>query len=117
MPSSRENVRLDEEHRDRLKRCLRRSAADVSDINLVALETAVAGAVRAFLAEASKSAMTYREAHDATRELWQLASEPDPPIGQIRARIKGKGATDAAAPYTARVMARNRRSKARETWH
>jgi len=86
--SSPKDVRLDEEQQDRLKRCLRRAVADVSDIKLKALETAVACAMVIFLTDKSEYAMTYREVHDAIRKLWQLASKLDPPMGQIRARIK-----------------------------
>jgi hypothetical protein len=80
--------RLDDEQQDRLKRCLRKAAADVSVIKLKALETALVRAIWTFLTDKSEYAMTYREVHDAIRKLWQLASEPDPPMGQIRARIK-----------------------------
>jgi hypothetical protein len=83
-----EDVRLDEEQRACLKRCLRRSGAEVLGVQLKALATVVACAMSAFLARKSDYAMTYREVHDAIRELWRLASEADPPIGQIRAIIK-----------------------------
>jgi hypothetical protein len=88
MLGSPEDVRLDDKQRDCLKRCLRRSTTHVSNIKLKMLETAVAGAMRTFLDDTTQIAMTYRQSHDAIRELWQLASEADPPMGQIRARIK-----------------------------
>jgi hypothetical protein len=61
---------------------------DISNLMLKALATAVAKAMRTFLADTSRSAMTYRVVRKAIRKLWQLASEADPPIGQIRALIK-----------------------------
>jgi hypothetical protein len=88
IPGNPEDVCLDEEQRACLKRCLYRSVAEVSDFKLKALETVVAGAMRTFLARRHDYEMTYREVHDAIRELWRLASDADPPVGQIRAIIK-----------------------------
>ena len=36
----------------------------------------------------SDSAPTFREKHDLLRELWRLADQADPPIGQVRVRLK-----------------------------
>jgi hypothetical protein len=88
IPGNPEDVRLDEEQRACVKRCLGRSGAEVSGLKLKALATVVACAMSAFLARKSDYEMTYREVHDAIRELWRLASEADPSIGQIRAIIK-----------------------------
>jgi hypothetical protein len=88
IPGNPEDVRLDEEQRACLKRSLGRSGAEVSGLKLKALETAVANAMITLLDRKSEYAMTYREVHDAIRELWRLASDADPPVGQIRAMIK-----------------------------
>jgi hypothetical protein len=44
-------------------------------------------AISAFLTDKQRYVMTDREVHDSIRDLWNLATDPDPPIGRIRARI------------------------------
>ena len=85
---SLENVRLDDEKRDRLKRCLRKSGDGVSNSGFEKFDHDVTRAMEIFLEDTANNAMTGREVHNAIREIWKLANEPDPPVGQIRARIK-----------------------------
>ena len=79
---------MDEEQRDCLTRCLRKSGAKVSSEDIEHFLGRAARAMSTFLRDEQEYAMTDREVHDALRDLCKLASESDPPLGQIRARIK-----------------------------
>ena len=83
-----ERVRLDEDQRDRLTRCLHKSGAKLSSEDIEHFLGRAARAMGTFLSDVHQYAMTDREIHDALRDLCKLASESDPPLGQIRARIK-----------------------------
>jgi hypothetical protein len=60
----------------------------VSDVKFKVLEAAVTGAMSTFRARRCCDEKTYREVHDAIRRVVRLASQPDPPIGQIKVLIK-----------------------------
>jgi hypothetical protein len=83
-----EYVRLDEELRDCLTRCLRKSGAMVPSEDIEQFLGRVARAISNFLRDEHDYAKTDREVHDALRALYKLTSEGDSPLGQIRARIK-----------------------------
>jgi hypothetical protein len=88
MPGSPENVRLEEEQQDRIKRCLPKAALVRSRTPFENLIRSVEQIINSFLADMRDYAMTDRQVHDYIRRLWYLADKPDPAIGQIRARIK-----------------------------
>jgi hypothetical protein len=83
-----EYVRLDEGQRDLLTRCLLKSGTKVSSEDIEQFLGRVARAINTCLREENDYAMTDREVHDALRALYKLTNESDPPLGQIRARIK-----------------------------
>lgn len=77
--------RLDVEQRNWAINCLRKSGIEASaERELCQL---IEGSVTQFLAARAHSIGTDREAHDALRELWLLAHEIDPPVGQLRALV------------------------------
>ena len=87
LPGSPEEVRLEEEQQDRIKRCLRKAALVPSSTTFENLLCSVERAMNSFLADMRGYAMSDRQVHDYMRSLWYLADKPDPAIGQIRARI------------------------------
>lgn len=89
MESEPSEVSLDADQFDCLRRILKR-ADTASPQTAQTLARAVAATMSAYRAENAESdgGPTYREKHDLLRELWRLAEQPDPPIGQIRARLK-----------------------------
>jgi hypothetical protein len=89
IPSSPEDVRLDEEQRDRLRRCLHRAVPRIPEAEFERFVLRVRRAMSAFLTDKQRMyVMTDREVHDTIRDLWNLATDPDPSIGRIRARIR-----------------------------
>jgi hypothetical protein len=89
MQSEPDEVTLDPDQFDRLTRILKR-AGITSPQTAQTLARAVAETMSAYRAENAESdgATTFRKKHDSLRELWRLAEQPDPPVGQIRARLK-----------------------------
>jgi len=79
---------MNEELRDCLTRCLHKSGAKVRSEDIERFLGRAARAISTFLRDKHDYAMTDREVHDALRDLCKMASESDPPFGQIRARIK-----------------------------
>ena len=89
MQSELDEVSLDADQFDDIRRILKR--ADITSLDTAkTLLRDVAMTMSAYGAENAESngAMTFREKHDSLRKLWRLAEQPDPPIGQIRARLK-----------------------------
>jgi hypothetical protein len=87
-PGSLNDVRLEEEQRDRIKRCLRTAALTQSRTTFKNLIRSVEQAINLFVVDTSNYAMSDRQVHDYLRGLWHLANESDPATGQIRVRIK-----------------------------
>jgi hypothetical protein len=84
-----DEVSLDADQVDRIRRILKRaSIASPNSGQILARD--VADTMSVYRAENSQSdvATTFREKRDSFRELWRLAEQPDPPVGQIRARLK-----------------------------
>jgi hypothetical protein len=86
--SSPEDLRLDKEQLDQLERCLRSAVPSLSTVDFDAFVFRVRRAMCAFLTDKLQYQMTAREMHDAVRDLWILANDPDPAIGLIRRRIR-----------------------------
>jgi hypothetical protein len=84
-----DSVALDSDQFDRIRRILKRVGI-TSPHTAQALSEAVAATMSTYRIENVKGAgvMTYREKHDSLRALWRLTEEPDPPVGQIRARLR-----------------------------
>jgi hypothetical protein len=80
---------LDADQFDRLTRILKR-AGITSAQTAQTLARAVAATMSACRAENAEGAgaATFRAKHDSLRALWRFADQPDPPVGQIRARLK-----------------------------
>jgi hypothetical protein len=87
--SKRNDVSLDADQVDWIRRILKR-AGITSPQTAETLARAVADTMAVYRAENAESegATTFREKHDSLRELWRLAEQPDPPLGQIRARLR-----------------------------
>jgi len=84
-----EETTLDPDQFDMIRRILRRAGVTNHEAPL-ALARAVAATMSQFIAEraAAGYGMTSREIHDRLRALMRLAEQPDPPVGQIRVRLK-----------------------------
>lgn len=73
------------EHRDWIKKCL--SKARIKEPRVAdQLVEAVFSTIQIWTAEKADNA-SFRRQHDSLREIWRLAQDPDPPTGQIRARL------------------------------
>ena len=83
-----ECVRLNEVQRVLLRCCLRASGVNVPKDRFEEFVCSVARAMNTFRIDRSQYCMTDRQVYDAIRDLWMLADQADPPIGQIRARIQ-----------------------------
>jgi hypothetical protein len=80
---------VDPDQLDAIRRILRRARVTNRDAPQV-LSRAVAATMAQFEAEraAAGYGMTSRKVNDRLRQLFRLAELPDPPVGQIRARLK-----------------------------
>jgi hypothetical protein len=78
---------LDHEHRDQIDDCLRKDGFRLTPEIKKDFVRAVQASIHAFVRRRLDSEITYREAHEALRNLWLLSMEDDPPVGQLRARI------------------------------
>jgi hypothetical protein len=89
MQSEPDEVTLDADQFDRLTRILKR-AGFTGPQTAQTLARSIVATMSAYRIEnaESASAPTFREKHDLLRALLRLADETDPPVGQIRARLK-----------------------------
>ena len=81
--------RMNEDHFDAIKRTVKRAGVTNPGVAQV-LSRNIAATISAYRVGMAKSgeAMSFREKHDRLRALHRLTERPDPPIGQIRARLK-----------------------------
>lgn len=77
--------RLDDEQRARVKDCVSKEALSLPRDRLERFSGAIEASIAHF--RAAPSDTMFRDAHDALRALHTLASEDDPPIGQLKARL------------------------------
>lgn len=77
--------RLDDEQRARIRDCLRKDKVSLTPDRFERFVGEIEKSTDHFLGLPLKE--TFRDAHDALRDLWALAHEDDPPIGQIRVRL------------------------------
>ena len=77
--------RLDDEQRALVADCLRKEALSLPRDRLERFIGAIEASIAHF--QATPSETTFRDAHDALRVLHTLATEDDPPIGQLKARL------------------------------
>ena len=89
MRSKQNDVSLDADQVDWIRRILNR-AGITSPQTVETLARSVAETMSVYRAENAESegATNFREKHDSLRELWRLAEQTDPPLGQIRARLR-----------------------------
>lgn len=73
------------EHREWIRKCLKKARSSDSRVS-DQLEEAVFSSIRIWEQEKLDNA-SFRARHDSLRKIWRFAQEPDPPIGQIRARL------------------------------
>jgi hypothetical protein len=74
------------EHREWIKSCVERTGINNSQLTIQIIE-AVFSTIQIWTAEKADES-SFRAQHDSLREIWQFALEPNPPIGQIRARLE-----------------------------
>jgi hypothetical protein len=79
--------KLDDEHRSRMKDCLRKDKISLGHDAQLELTRKIELSISTFLKVKGKAEGTLREAHEALRQLWFLAHEDDCPVGQLRARL------------------------------
>ena len=78
--------RLDDEQCARLRDCLTKEGLSLSPDRVERLTCDIEVSIARFLAAPSDG--TFRSAHDALRQLWELSHGEDPPVAVIRARIQ-----------------------------
>jgi hypothetical protein len=81
----RRSIKLDGEQRRWVRTCLAKAGIKLDRKNFRLLMSDIDAAMSLFAASVPK--LTFRQQHDALRDLWLLANRPDPPIGLIRRRI------------------------------
>ncbi len=79
---------LDDEQKSWLSTSLKKAGFALGGAAFNKFVVAIEASINAFCAERDASELTFREKHDQLRQLWLLAHEDDPPVGQIRARIE-----------------------------
>jgi hypothetical protein len=79
-------VNVMSEHHCRITDCLRKDGIRLTPKVEKNLVRSVGASIEAFVQKHASEA-TYREMHDALRDLWLLSIGDDPPVGQLRARI------------------------------
>ena len=77
---------LDPEQRARVRDCLNDVGLLLAKEDFELLVRGVGDSMGVFLAATPRG--TFRGAHDALRELWELSHDDDPPVAVLRARIK-----------------------------
>lgn len=81
---------FEEEKRRWLATLLRRAKPVATEADIAQLTEAVTTSVARWLgAYAMQSGTSPRQVHSALRQLWFMASAPDPAIGLLRARVRG----------------------------
>jgi hypothetical protein len=78
--------RLDNEQCARVEDCLRKEALSLPPDRLEHFIGSIEASIAHFRATPPEA--TFRDAHDALRDLWKLSHDDDPSIGQLRARLK-----------------------------
>jgi hypothetical protein len=78
--------RLDDEQRARVEDCLRKEALSLPRDRLEQFIGGIEASIAHFRATPAEA--TFRGAHEALRDLWQLSHDDDPSIGQLRARLR-----------------------------
>jgi hypothetical protein len=79
--------RLDDEQRAQVRDCLEKEGLLLPPDRFERLIRGIEASIIHFLATGPQE--TFREAHDALRELWELSRDDDPAIAVLRARIQG----------------------------
>lgn len=77
--------RLDQEQRERVKDCLRKHQLILPPDHLKHFIGGIEASIAHFFSILPEG--TFRDAHDALRDLAALAGQDDPPIGQLKVRI------------------------------
>jgi hypothetical protein len=86
--AAKERMLLDETERDWIARALRQGGIEPTRDQVARLADLIAASLtECGLARARPD--SFRKRHDALRTVWLLAERKDPPIGQIRHRIRG----------------------------
>ena len=78
--------RLDDEQRARVGDCLTKEGMSLPHDRLERFIGGIEASIAHFRATPPEA--TFRDAHDALRDLWKLSHDDDPSIGQLRARLK-----------------------------
>ena len=78
--------RLDDEKRARIRDCLAKACIALQQRSFEQLTRGIEVSIDQFCRVAPEG--TFRESHDALRELWQLSHDDDPPVAVLRARIQ-----------------------------
>jgi hypothetical protein len=86
VPEQAHHYRLDDEQRARVRDCLTKEGLSLPSERFEGFIRVLESSITHFLAAAPEG--TFREAHDALRDLWQLSNDDDPPVGIIRSRIQ-----------------------------
>jgi hypothetical protein len=80
-----EDFKLDDEHCNRVQDCLNKASLSPEE-PFEKFVGRIEMSIRTFYK--TEPDATLREAHDALRALWHLSHDPDPSVGQLRARLK-----------------------------
>jgi hypothetical protein len=78
--------RLNDEQRARVADCLTKEGMSLPRDRLERFIGDIEASIAQFRATPPET--TFRDAHDALRDLWRLSRDDDPSIGQLRARLK-----------------------------
>jgi hypothetical protein len=91
----RHRMQLDDEQKNWIRGTLQRSGIPASASEVEQFSSAVSNSILVFERELNDAALP-REAHDQLRAIWKLVVRSDPPIGQIRAKLRSLPAPAAA---------------------
>jgi hypothetical protein len=80
------HYRLNGEQRAQVRDCLRKAGLPLTRDRLEQFISGIEISIAHFRAIPPEA--TFRDAHDALRDLWELSRNGDPSIGQLRARLK-----------------------------
>lgn len=81
------HYQLDDEQRAQVRDCLKKEGLSLPPGRFERLIRSVEASIVQFLA--TRPQETFRDAHDALRELWEMSCDDDPAIAVLRIRIQG----------------------------
>jgi hypothetical protein len=76
---------LDDEQRARVRDCLTKECLSLTQVHFAGLVRGIESSIGHFLATEPQG--SFRDAHDALRQLWEWSHDEDPPIGLLRVRL------------------------------